>query len=68
MNLAALVVCIFSGMYMAIKLLIVAIGFSWATLSSVGFMAQLVDDDRKALAVYPVLLFYLFLGWFILII
>jgi hypothetical protein len=32
-----------------------------------GFIAQMVADDRKALAVYPVFLFYLFLAWFILL-
>ena len=67
MNIAALIVCPW-GFPMFVKLIIVAAGFTWATLSSVGFMSQLVNADRKALAVYPVLLFYLFLGWFILII
>jgi hypothetical protein len=67
MNISALFVCILKGIPVVFKLIIVAAGFSWATLCSVGFMAQLVPEDRKALAVYPVLLFYLFLGWFILI-
>ncbi|KAF0705012.1 hypothetical protein AaE_014685 [Aphanomyces astaci] len=36
-------------------------------LASVVFMSQLVPPKRKALTVYPVLLFYLFIGWMILI-
>lgn len=48
--------------------LVVAITcFIWATQASVGFMAQMVPPARKALAVYPVLLFYLFLSWMIVV-
>ena len=36
--------------------------------ASVGFLAACVPEDRKALAVYPVLLFYLCIGWMIKII
>lgn len=35
--------------------------------ASVVFMSQLVPEKRKALAVFPVLLFYVFIGWMILI-
>jgi len=41
--------------------------FFWAFVSSVGFMGQLVPEDKKVLAVYPVLLFYLSLSWYVLI-
>ena len=50
------------------KLLIAICGMVWATLSSKGFMGQLVKSSREMLAVYPVMLFYLFLAWFILIV
>jgi hypothetical protein len=30
-------------------------------------MAQLVPEERKALAVYPVVLFYLTIAWMILV-
>jgi hypothetical protein len=30
-------------------------------------MAQLVPEDRKLLGVYPVVLFYLIMGWMILV-
>ena len=48
------------------KEILVAIGTAWSTYASLGFIGQLVPEDRKALALYPVLLFYLFLSWFIL--
>ena len=32
-----------------------------------GFMGELVPPNRKALAVYPLFLFYTFIGWLILI-
>jgi hypothetical protein len=50
-----------------INVILVAGGFVWSTYSSVGFIKQMIPDDRKGLAVYPVFLFYLFLSWFILL-
>jgi hypothetical protein len=35
--------------------------------ASVVFMSQLVSPNRKALAVYPVFLFYIVLSWVILV-
>lgn len=32
-----------------------------------GFMGELVHEDKKLLAVYPVFLFYLSLSWYVLI-
>lgn len=49
------------------RVIIVVVAFLWATKASVGFMGQLVPDNRRALAVYPVLLFYLTIAWMILI-
>ena len=46
--------------------LLVLGAFAWSTWASVGFMNSLVDRKRKALAVYPVFLFYLILGWLII--
>jgi len=31
-------------------------------------MSSIIDEKRKFLAVYPVILFYLFLAWFVLLI
>ena len=46
---------------------LVMVAFVWATRASVGFMAQLVAENKRALAVYPVLLFYLAIAWMILV-
>ncbi|KAH9070249.1 hypothetical protein Ae201684P_002615 [Aphanomyces euteiches] len=51
--------------HVAVRIVIVAVGFLWST--RVVFMSQLVPPKRKALTVYPVLLFYLFISWMILI-
>jgi len=42
-------------------------GFIWSTFASVGFLAGMVPPNRKFLAVYPILLFYLVLSWMIII-
>jgi hypothetical protein len=36
-------------------------------VASVHFIKAMVDEDRRALAMYPVFLFYLFLAWFIIL-
>ena len=51
-----------------IKLCIAGAGSGWAIFSSFGFITELVIPDKKILAMYPVVLFYLFLGWFVLIV
>jgi hypothetical protein len=47
--------------------ILVFIAFAWSTRASVGFIGQCLPDEKRALAVYPVLLFYLFIGWMILV-
>ena len=46
--------------------LVVAVCFFWSTGASLGFMGELVPPNRKALAVYPLFLFYTAIGWLIL--
>jgi len=41
--------------------------FIWSTIASIGFLRSMVPPDRKALAVYPVCLFYLVLAWMIIV-
>lgn len=65
MDIVALVVAV-TGLPAPFKEVLVAIGTAWSTYASLGFIGQLVPEDRKALALYPVLLFYLFLSWFII--
>ena len=50
-----------------VDLLLVGLAFVWSTRASVVFIGQFVEDDRKALAVFPVFFFYSFLSWIILI-
>jgi len=37
-------------------------------IASTKFMAELVSEERRILAVYPVFLFYLFLAWYSVIV
>ncbi|RLN06850.1 hypothetical protein BBJ28_00009397 [Nothophytophthora sp. Chile5] len=61
--------------HILLRMVIVAVGFLWSTrvlifvrvAASVVFMSKLVPPKRKALTVYPVLLFYLFISWMVLI-
>merc|ERR1740138_796709 len=48
------------------KVVAVGGGIFWSTGASVGFIGELVPEDRTALAVYPVWLFYIALAWMIL--
>ena len=50
-----------------LKSILVAIGFVWSTRASVIFIGQVISPQRKWLALYPVFLFYTFLGWMVLI-
>jgi hypothetical protein len=48
-------------------LVVVIICFLWSTRASVGFMGQLVPEDRRALGVFPILLFYITIAWMVLV-
>mmetsp|Transcript_13330 Transcript_13330/g.15283 ORF Transcript_13330/g.15283 Transcript_13330/m.15283 type:complete len:252 (+) Transcript_13330:81-836(+) len=43
------------------------LGFLWATRASSVFIASYIPKERRLLAVYPVLFFYIFLAWIILL-
>ena len=45
----------------------IAAGFLWATRASSVFIGLYVQKERRFLAVFPVLFFYTFVGWMILI-
>lgn len=47
------------------RAVLVATGWVWATRASVLFMGSLVPTDKRALAVYPVGLFYLVWAWMV---
>ncbi len=46
---------------------LVIAGFMWATRASVVFVSGLVPPAKRALAVYPVFLFYVVIGWLIFV-
>jgi protein YIPF6 len=52
---------------MIVKLILVGVGFVWSTRASVVFMIQVIKEERRTLAVYPVFFFYTFIGWIILL-
>ena len=45
----------------------VAVALVWCCKASVGFMSVLVPTEKRALAVYPVLLFYFSIAWLIIV-
>uniref|UniRef100_A0A0G4HP91 Protein YIPF n=1 Tax=Chromera velia CCMP2878 TaxID=1169474 RepID=A0A0G4HP91_9ALVE len=68
LDIAALACAFTPSSLSLLKIVFVVVGFTWATGASVGFMSELVPADRKALAVYPVWLFYVSISWVILLI
>uniref|UniRef100_A0A6V3R7K6 Protein YIPF n=1 Tax=Lotharella globosa TaxID=91324 RepID=A0A6V3R7K6_9EUKA len=65
LNIASLILRI-TNSYKMLNVIVVALAFAWSTKASVGFMAQLIPPERKMLGVYPVFLFYLTIGWMVL--
>lgn len=65
LNIASILCFAWANKYFHFVLVLVA--FVWATRASVGFMAQLVPEEKRALGVYPVLLFYITIAWMILV-
>mmetsp|Transcript_25569 Transcript_25569/g.43116 ORF Transcript_25569/g.43116 Transcript_25569/m.43116 type:complete len:197 (-) Transcript_25569:76-666(-) len=62
--------CLFIGLLynqIFVKFAIVAVGFIWSTRASVVFMGEVISPERKTLAVFPVLFFYTFISWMILL-
>lgn len=51
----------------ALKCMIVALGFVWSTRASVVFIKNIITESRSALAVFPVFFFYTFIAWMILL-
>jgi hypothetical protein len=65
LNIAS--ICARSWGNLIFRVVVTSVGYVWATRASVGFMAQLVPEDRRFLGVYPVVLFYFVIGWMILV-
>lgn len=68
----SLLVCriiLFAGhttLSLVIRAIVVLIGFGWATFASMQFLGDCQPPKRKALAVYPMLLFYFVIGWMVI--
>jgi hypothetical protein len=69
LTLSAMACLIMSFIYknIIIKTIITTIGFVWSTRASAVFMIQVIKEERRTLAVYPVFFFYIFIGWMILL-
>ena len=50
-----------------IEILWVMLAFVWSTRASIVFIGQYIVKERRFLAVYPVLFYYTFLGWLVLL-
>jgi len=48
-------------------MILLVVGFLWATRASSVFIGSYIPKQRRMLAVYPVLFFYIFLAWIILL-
>jgi hypothetical protein len=69
----ALIVCLFLDLIFSyslflfiVKFLIVTAGFVWAIIGATVFLGDSQLPKRKALAVYPIFLFYFVVSWMIL--
>lgn len=49
-----------------VRFMITMTGFAWATYASIIFLGDSQPVDRKALAVYPIFLFYFVISWLVL--
>ncbi|XP_051170002.1 protein YIPF6 [Leptopilina boulardi] len=49
-----------------IRFIISMTGFGWATYASTAFLGDSQPDGRKALAVYPIFLFYFVISWLVI--
>jgi len=68
LDLAAIVCHFLPGGLSFVRLIVLVIALHWSTGASVAFMSELIPEDRKALAVYPVWLFYVAIAWIILLV
>jgi len=53
--------------HFVVNLIFCGLAAFWAITSSIGFIKALVVEEKKFLAAYPVILFYLSLTWFVLL-
>merc|ERR1719273_1323746 len=49
-----------------LRCLVTLAGFCWSTFASMQFLGDCTAPARRALAVYPMFLFYLVIGWMVI--
>lgn len=62
----AAVVCVFVRL-MWVRTIVLVAALAWASAAAVPFVGRSVRRERRALAVYPVLLMYVSIGWLALV-
>eukprot|EP00736_Rhodelphis_marinus_P001371 Rmarinus@m.27821 len=62
-----LAVCNDSVVAWVFRVIFAATAWGWSTVASVGFVSEVVGDDKRLLVVYPVFLFYLALSWMVVL-
>lgn len=50
-----------------VKLILIILALAWSTISCMLIMRDFVDESKKFLCAYPVLLFYIFLSWYAIV-
>ncbi|XP_045204146.1 protein YIPF6-like [Mercenaria mercenaria] len=53
-------------MLFIIRFVTVVVGFGWSTFASTAFLAESQPPNRKALAMFPIFLFYFVISWLII--
>ncbi len=62
----AAIVCV-SVKHMLVRWIVVGVAIVWSSWASIPFIAGAVPPSRKALAIYPLVLLYVCVGWIALI-
>ncbi|GAB4814020.1 hypothetical protein N2152v2_001066 [Parachlorella kessleri] len=62
----AAIVCVTVNL-MLVRWIVTGVGIVWSSWASIPFIAGAVPAERKALAVYPLVLLYVCIGWIALI-
>ncbi|GFG29203.1 hypothetical protein Cfor_09725 [Coptotermes formosanus] len=55
-----------STLLFVIRFVVTMVGFGWATFASMVFLGDSQPAGRKALAVYPMFLFYFIISWLVI--
>ena len=65
LNIAAIIVTIINS-YDIIRLIVVGFTCFWSIYSSSDFLSTITNQDQRYLVLYPCILFYLYISWFII--